>query len=583
MRKLLLHIIISALVALSISYYAYKAILGTDSVNQDIKLEITLDAYQESNFQFFMEDSVNFKAENSQTVKLSEGVKDHKIEFTIPDIEKPGKIRLDPSITRGKWHIKKISMKGLSNNIDFDGDSIIKHFVPNADVKTFELGKDNNVVLESTGNDAYIVSDFILKDYLEVLEEKPFINLMSFCFSVSCFIFLFYLMYQKIQLIKIADIGHNHIIILFFAIGISLPILWMNAFPIEQNVFTEKRILKPKPAFDFMHINRFFNNYTAYFEDNLGFKKTLSTLNSYYKFKLFRTSSKPDRVIVGKDSWLFSTEPEIAGDYQNLTSYAPSDLIKLKENIEEIENCYKQKNIKFAMIILPTKSSIYPEYLPDFVKRKSKPTKLSQLSQYMKHYPEITFIDMTDSFIKEKKSTELFYQHDIHINYAGGFLAYQTLINTLRKKDSVIEPMKRSYYYKRLVHIPNADLSNILSLDYKLLNDEWYLDKGAHKTFRKVEPSAYETVPIQQKTVKTEIKNSKLPKAVIYRDSFFNLMMPYFSENFRECIYLWSYEMSQEIIDKEKPDFVILEMTEATIDRLLNDNPKWIKDSGVKK
>ena len=38
----------------------------------------------------------------------------------------------------------------------------------------------------------------------------------------------------------------------------------------------------------------------------------------------------------------------------------------------------------------------------------------------------------------------------------------------------------------------------------------------------------------------------------------------------------------RKVIEKEKPDFVVLEMTEATIDRLLNDNPKWIKDSGNK-
>ncbi len=39
---------------------------------------------------------------------------------------------------------------------------------------------------------------------------------------------------------------------------------------------------------------------------------------------------------------------------------------------------------------------------------------------------------------------------------------------------------------------------------------------------------------------------------------------------------------SIQIIQKEKPDFVILEMTEATIDRLLNDNPKWIKEAANK-
>ena len=148
----------------------------------------------------------------------------------------------------------------------------------------------------------------------------------------------------------------------------------------------------------------------------------------------------------------------------------------------------------------------------------------------------------------------------------------------MRKNDSRIEPMKRSYYYNLQIRLSNADLSNILSLDNILFNDECYLQKGVHKKFKKMEAPVYTTIPIQQNTVKTEIKNSNLPKAVVYRDSYFNLVMPYFSENFRECIYIWSYEMTKEPIEKEKPEFVVLEMTEATIDRLLNDNPKWIKE-----
>jgi hypothetical protein len=138
--------------------------------------------------------------------------------------------------------------------------------------------------------------------------------------------------------------------------------------------------------------------------------------------------------------------------------------------------------------------------------------------------------------------------------------------------------MKIGYYYKLKIRIPNADLSNILSLDYTLLNDENYLQKGVHKKFSKVEAPSYTSIPMQQSPIKTEIKNSNCPKAVVYRDSYFNLIMPYFSENFKDCVYIWSYEMTQEPIDKEKPDVVVLEMTEATLDRLLNDNPKWMKD-----
>ena len=582
MRKSFILIILPIIIAFVSAYYIYDALIGTDIVEQDIKLEIVLDSFQESNFQFFLEDSVDFKPENSKTSSWERNVKDYKLLVTIADIGKPGKLRLDPSITKGTWIIKKITLKGLSNNVEFSGDSILKHFTPNSDVKTFELTNNKNIKLESTGNDAYIVSDFELKDYVVTLTKKPYINILPFCFSLSCFIFICYLLNQKFRPFLETKFNSNHVLVISFITIISLPFLWMNLFPIEQNVFTEKRVLKPKPAFDFLHINHFFNSYTEYFEDNLGFKKSLSTTNSYFKFKIFNASSKPDRVIIGKDSWLFSVEPSIVGDYQNINSYSENELHIIQKNITEIMTCYRKFNVPFYILALPVKSSIYPEYLPNSVQRKSKPTKLLQLSNFLKQNSTNNFIDMTSDFINEKKNTDLFYQHDIHINYAGGFFVYKKLITELSKIDSRIVPMKKEYYYKKSVRIPNADLSNILSLDYHLLNDEWYLEKGVHQKFTKIDAPTYETIPIKQKNIKSQIKNSQLPKAIVYRDSYFNLIMPYFSENFSECTYIWSYEMSQEVIDKEKPDFVILEMTEATIDRFLNDNPKWIKEGANK-
>ena len=578
MRKIFTSVIIPIALALVASYYSYMSLIKTDVIKQEIKLEIVLDAFQESNFQFFLEDSVDFKPINSQTIKIPNNVTDFKIEFIVPDLKKPGKIRLDPSVTKGLWHIKKITLKGYSKNIVLKTDSIIKHFVPNNDVKKFEIKDDKTIILESSGNDAYIVSDFLLKDYLEVLEEEPILYLLPFCFSICVFFLLFYFIKKKLQAFNEITFETNHFIIISFGIIISIPLLWMNMFPLNQNDFTEKRILKPKPAFDFSHINQFFKSYTDYFEDNLGFNKPLSTLNSYYKYKLFNSSSKPDRVVIGKDSWLFSTEENTTGDYQNLKSFTPDELQKIKQNLEEITASYKSLNVNFYFVLLPVKSSIYPEKLPNLVHRNNKPTRLNQLANYLKPFSSINFIDVTNEFIKEKDSTDVYYEHDIHMNYLGGFITYQKLINKMRKNDSRIEPMKRSYYYNLQIRLSNADLSNILSLDNILFNDECYLQKGVHKKFKKMEAPVYTTIPIQQNTVKTEIKNSNLPKAVVYRDSYFNLVMPYFSENFRECIYIWSYEMTKEPIEKEKPEFVVLEMTEATIDRLLNDNPKWIKE-----
>ena len=54
-------------------------------------------------------------------------------------------------------------------------------------------------------------------------------------------------------------------------------------------------------------------------------------------------------------------------------------------------------------------------------------------------------------------------------------------------------------------------------------------------------------------------------KAVIFRDSFFVHLEPFFSENFREVVYLWkNYDQKniEEIMTYFKPDVVIEETSE---------------------
>jgi hypothetical protein len=114
-------------------------------------------------------------------------------------------------------------------------------------------------------------------------------------------------------------------------------------------------------------------------------------------------------------------------------------------------------------------------------------------------------------------------------------------------------------------------------LENILLNDEWHLENPLKPLFKTVKPDEYESVVTIQPTIHTQIKNSRLPKVVVYRDSYFSLMCPFFSQHFKDCIYIWTNELSVEVIEKEKPNIVVYEMLESSIDKLLEDNPSGIK------
>ncbi len=66
-----------------------------------------------------------------------------------------------------------------------------------------------------------------------------------------------------------------------------------------------------------------------------------------------------------------------------------------------------------------------------------------------------------------------------------------------------------------------------------------------------------------------EKNDMALPKAIVFRDSFFENVIPHFSEHFNYVKYYWQYWGSDtlvvEMVDSAKPDIVVEEMVERCI------------------
>ena len=575
MKGVLTKYIIPILLSAFAGGIIYTSLIKTDFVKNEVKMEIILDCDQPSEVQFFLEDDHEFKESNMRSQKIAAAGKNIQVSFDIPFVYNPGRIRIDPGISRGKWQIKKVRFKGLRGDFEYVDSEIGQKFMPMNDIKTFESISNKGLLIESNGNDPFIISTFSYEAFFEFLNKRPIIYLFPLLFSLCISVFLLFAFKAKLTFFIEKKATPEHYFLIIFICILVMPLIWMTLYPKTDT--GENRELQKKPIFTFDKIIEYPKKYSKYVEDNFGFKKEYSTLNSYFKLKLFHVSSKPDLVVVGKKSWLFPVDPTIAGDYQNDKLYTNSELKTIQHNLEEVYLWHKSKNIHFYVMIMPIKSNIYPEFLPNSISRKKDFSKLLQLRNHMEQNSFVKIIDLTNEFMAAKPSSEIYYQHDIHMNFKGGYITYQKLINEMKKADSTLNPISISAYKTKFKSNHTADLSRQLSLEHILLNDEWHLEKKIKTKFKYIDAPSYESVITLQPSVRTQLKKQKLPKAIVYRDSFFNLIMPYFSENFRDCIYIWSREMSVEVIEKEKPDFVVYEMLETSIDKLLEDNPNGIK------
>ena len=575
MKRIAFIYIIPALLDLATGYILYRSLLQTDFINRKIRLEIEFDAFQPSKMQLFTEDKDQFRSDFVSTVEIANPMVHGIIEMEVPVPDKPGRIRIDPSFTRGNWIFRKITLVGLSNNVVFDAAGIFENFKPANDIKTYKL-ENNGVSVESNGPDSNIISTFSLKNYLDETKTKPALYLLPFLLTVCLAVFVFYIIQKKLGSLMDFEIEAMHFFVLIFCIILVLPFIWMNLYSNKTGAI-ENRKLHERPLYNYEKIIEYPKLFNLYFDDNFGFRKELATINSYFKLKIFKTSAKPDRVAVGKKSWLFSTDPTVITGYQNDKLFSAEELKIIKHNLEEAFDWHATKGANFFVMIPPMKSNIYPEYLPDCMKRKSDKSKLLQLRDFMEKNSYVKIIDLTNELLEAKSRIEVYYQHDIHWNYQGGYIAYEKLLTTLNGVNPAFRPIPRSHYFTVAWHTHNADLGKVLSLEDILLNDEWYLKSALKFKYEIVKAAEYATVSPMQATLHTQIKNSKLPRAVVFRDSFFNLIHPFFSEHFSDCIYIWTNELSSEVIEKEKPNVVVYEMLESSINKLLEDNPTGIR------
>lgn len=546
---------------------------NTDLVSNRPYVEVEFDADRGSMLQLLVKNGDQYLTNEIPEVRWNDSVQHFKAKLNIPECEMPGLFRLDFGSARSNWKIYSISLAGRSNSYKFEADSILEHFKPNAHFEYFRKSADGNIEASISSYDAYVESDFYLQPLMEKLEESAFPDKNLSFIAIITAVFSGLMVYYFLCRIRPAQTDFTEVLKISILLGmICTPFVTMTVAPVEDS--SENRSKSDKPVFTTPTTFAYPSRLTRYIQDQFGFRKELITLNSYWKFKLFRSSAIPQRLVVGKNSWLFSTDPDIVGDYQNLKTYTEADLEKIRYNLEELHRWYNSKGIKFYVFAAPSKQFIYPEMLPDRIRIRVGRTKLDQVVAHMNTHSTVKILTAHAELLESKKNAEVFYAHDTHWNFQGGYIGYQVLMAQITKDFPGLKTLKESDFTRELRHNPNADLARMLSLEHVLLNDEWVNDFKEKQESRPGPYVHFSTVTPLHATVFSEHPDTSLPRAVIYRDSFMNLMIPYFMSHFEKAAYIWTYEHSKEATDVMKPDMVLMEIIEARLDRLLEPNPK---------
>jgi alginate O-acetyltransferase complex protein AlgJ len=348
--------------------------------------------------------------------------------------------------------------------------------------------------------------------------------------------------------------GSNGTGLRIFFIGLFFVALWFPlidmAFPIlPRTENTEKRTLAQAPELRLRTLPDFPKNFERYFNDRFGSRNLLVGLNNTIHVQWFKVSPLKS-VLVGKEGWLFYTLDKGINDYRGLAPFSQEHLETIRRNIMKQTSWLREQGIPYLILISPNKHTVYPEYLPGGITRVDRKTRLDQILEYLHQDEKAVFVDVRKKLVEGKRDRLVYSKTDTHWNSYGAFIAYRKTMEALSKDFTYVAPLAISNFEVSVKPSHGlGDLAVMLSLngrlkdqvvDLKLKDDSW-------------------------------IPKKKMPKAVIFHDSFIFSIKPFLAYHFDQIILQhWGERgFDYRLIEQEKPSVIIFQLAERRLDALL--------------
>jgi hypothetical protein len=318
-------------------------------------------------------------------------------------------------------------------------------------------------------------------------------------------------------------------------------------------------------------LKAFPEKFNQYWSDNFGFRGTLIRFLNVAKVRWLRVSTSA-YVLLGQAPWLFYTPHQAGTNYNGVRPFTVQELNDWQRVLEQRRHWLEQRGCRYLLFIPPDKQTIYPEYLdPVFLTRHDQ-SRLDQLMLHLRdHHSPVKILDVRQPMLAAKARERLYHRTDAHWNDRGAFIGYQHLTGTLSKSFPSIQPWSRSDFEEATMDRPGGDLATMIYLA-DVAHEEWLnllprRPRFAHTAKEGVgwpKEKLEETFPLG-KPFATECDNPRLPRAVMFHDSFCLAMQPFLSEHFRRIAYVWHDDFFPAVIENERPEVVIQELLERKL------------------
>ena len=359
-------------------------------------------------------------------------------------------------------------------------------------------------------------------------------------------------------------VGKDIIIGAFLIIICFSWLIWILVSPYCDTTNHENRELAARPVLTVDGYATYSKDYESYFNDHIPFRNGLISINSAIQYFAFNKSSD-DRVIVGKDNWLFYS---FVSDGDPVSCYMGTNLLTEDDLKAIADNCVSQRDFlaeqgkEFVIFIAPNKERIYSEYMPEKYGEPADMYVALQIVNYLRENTDLRVVYPYEELIesKDKVDNNIYYLTDTHWNFVGGYIGSVELLKELGIDMPSIDDDAISITKGENT---SGDLAGMLNMNKFLKNtDSEYNVEGYNKHDMETINDDFNTTKIYHSTGADE------RKLYVYRDSFASYMAPYIGSQFNDTYMRYFGSYTYEDFEEQNPDVFVYETVERYVTRL---------------
>jgi len=368
--------------------------------------------------------------------------------------------------------------------------------------------------------------------------------------------------------------GRAKVLVICFLLIITFPLVDQLVGISSSVKSQENRALAPWPDLNINQLDDYPESFETWFSDN--FKARGHLLKTYQSLRtdMLQMQAFPDRVLEGQAGWYYWV-PDVLNDYRGIGSFTSDELEKLNSELKRRGQWCENRDILYAVVVVPNKMSVYPEHLPENVTRLNSQTRLDQLNEIAAKQSSYQLIDLREALISQKKKGRLYHKTDTHWNELGSYYGYLGIISALQHSFPEMKAVPLDDYHIDSTLTSGQELAKSLGIEDLISEQEInthtrreYWQKGVKKGYQPPEDFAYS----DQYEEVFLTNNNSLPSLFVTRDSYANALVDFLPRNFNRTVMIWDkweYALNEELIEKEKPNVVITLLIERHLPNIL--------------